>query len=283
MLTFARRLLAFGSIVVVSACASVDGDSQSNAAEAEVVGGRPRAADEYRSVGLVVGQFGLCTGTLVAPSVVLTAAHCASIAPLSFCVGDDCAKTDSMRSVPEAWRGAAACPAGGDMSLVHLSRPLTSVSAMAIDDVAIRGETVCDVVGFGASDRESAEATVGRLRIVQGAGSGLRGIGIEGRADNGDSGGPVICDGKLAAITSCGLPGSAEGWYVATHPFHAWIRDTIDEWSRPAECARFDMRCEHSADHDAMWGCDDLGHWQMLRSCPAGHCAASANGAACPD
>lgn len=279
----ARSVLASSFLIVVSACSSVDADSRAAAAESDVVGGRPRAADEYRSVGLIVGQFGLCTGTLVAPQVVLTATHCSAISPASFCVGDDCAATDSTRSVPEAWRGAAACPAGGDMSLLHLARPMTTVAPMSMDDVAVRGETVCDVVGFGGADRENAEATVGRLRIVQGAGSGLRGIGIAGHADNGDSGGPVICDGKLAAITSCGLPGSSEGWYVATHPFHAWIEDTIAEWSRPAECARFDMRCEHSADHDEMWGCDDLGHWEMLRSCPAGNCTASAQSASCPD
>jgi hypothetical protein len=261
----------------------VDADSQPASTESDVVGGRPRAADEYRSVGLLVGQFGHCTATLVAPQVVLTATHCSAIAPVSFCIDGDCAKTDSTRTVPEAWRGAAACPAGGDMSLVHLSTPMTMVAPMTVEDVAVRGETVCDVVGFGGADPETAEATVGRLRIVQGAGSGLRGIGIDGRADTGDSGGPVICDGKLAAITSCGLSGSAEGWYVATHPFHSWIRDSIDEWSRPAACARFDMRCERAADHDEMWSCDDLGHWQLLRSCPAGNCSVSRDGADCPD
>ena len=167
------------------------------------------------------------------------------------------------------------------MILVHLATPITSVAPLGVDDVTVGVDAECDVVGYGGG--EHVEATVGRLRITERAGSGLKGIGLEGHADVGDSGGPVICDGRLAAITSCGLPDSTEGWYVATQPFHSWLRETIAEWSRPAECARFDMRCERAADHDEMWSCDDSGHWALARACPAGNCYATGNGAGCPD
>ena len=278
------RVLAFGllaSTFVVACASQSESPAPSPAAESDVVGGRARAVDEYRSVGLLVGRLGLCTATLVAPQIVLTATHCAQIAPVSFCVEDDCAPTEIARSVPEEWLGAEVCPSGGDMSLVHLARPITSVEPLAVDDVTVGVDAVCDVVGYGGG--EHAEATVGRLRITERMGSGLKGRGVESRTDVGDSGGPVICNGKLAAITSCGIPGSAEGWYVATQPFHSWLRDTIADWSRPAECTRFDTRCEQAADHDEMWSCDDLGHWTLLRACPAGNCYVTPNQAGCPD
>jgi hypothetical protein len=278
------RALAFcllASSFVVACASQSESSAPTHAAESDVVGGRARGVGEYRSVGLLVGQVGLCTATLVAPQIVLTATHCSRIAPMSFCVDDDCAPTEIARSVPEEWLGAGACPAGGDMSLYHLARPITSVEPLAVDDVTVGADAVCDVVGYGGGD--NSEATVGRLQVTERAGSGLKGRGVESRTDVGDSGGPVICDGKLAAITSCGIPGSAEGWYVTTHAFHSWLRETIDDWSRPAECARFDTRCEQAADHDEMWSCDDLGHWRLLRACPVGNCYATPSRAGCPD
>lgn len=119
------------------------------------------------------------------------------------------------------------------MELVHLEVPITSVAPFAIDDVTIARDAECDAVGYGGDDPEHPEATVGRLRLVEKRGSDLRGISVDGRTDVGDSGGPVICDGHLAAITSCGLPGNVEGWYVATQPFVPWLRETIAESSRP--------------------------------------------------
>lgn len=285
MLPLGRGVLASSLFVVLAACASSESTPPSS--ESEVVGGRARAPGEYRSVGALVGRAGLCTATLVTPQIVLTAAHCGAIQPLSFCVdggaGNECAPTDFARSVPEPWLGVGRCPAGGDMSLIHLAKPITSVAPLGLVDVSAPLDSVCDVVGFGGSDDRHAEATVGQLRVVKTEGSGLNGVGVEGRTDVGDSGGPVVCDGKLAAVTSCGVPGSDAGWYVTTHAFLPWLRETIADWSRPRECTRFDRRCEHASGHDEMWSCDDLGHWRLLRACPAGNCYASSDQAGCPD
>ncbi|HEY1816340.1 MAG TPA: trypsin-like serine protease [Kofleriaceae bacterium] len=48
---------------------------------ARVVGGSAVAPGEFPDVVLVAGWTGLCSGTLIAPDVVLTAGHCTEIDP----------------------------------------------------------------------------------------------------------------------------------------------------------------------------------------------------------
>ncbi len=55
--------------------------------DAPVVGGTPVTAGAYPDVVLVVAPMALCTGTLVAPDVVLTAGHCIGINPTEVVIG----------------------------------------------------------------------------------------------------------------------------------------------------------------------------------------------------
>src|SRR3954468_8047325 len=70
----ARFLVA---IVVVLGGAS----AAVHAADAPVVGGTTVPAGKWPDAVAVIGAQGSCTGTLIAPTVVLTAGHCAEINP----------------------------------------------------------------------------------------------------------------------------------------------------------------------------------------------------------
>src|SRR5690349_18755974 len=61
--------------------------STSAFAAAPVVGGNAAKPGEWPDVALVVAPQALCTGTLIAPDVVLTAGHCIETHPFEVIVG----------------------------------------------------------------------------------------------------------------------------------------------------------------------------------------------------
>ena len=81
---FARRLALAGLIPILASCASdsMVGPSAPRAEPSTIVFGSPDVANTYSNVAAVIarapnGRFSpFCTGTLIAPTVVLTAAHC---------------------------------------------------------------------------------------------------------------------------------------------------------------------------------------------------------------
>lgn len=87
-----RRLLAPSlSLVCLTACGNAPSDPTVATAEQPIVNGTPSVAADDAVVMLVAGE-GLCTGTLVAPNLVITARHCvAEIDESSECgtFGDD--------------------------------------------------------------------------------------------------------------------------------------------------------------------------------------------------
>ena len=56
---------------------------------APVTGGMPVPPGKWPDAVAVVGRGGVCSGVVVAPDVVLTAGHCAEIAPDAIVLGDD--------------------------------------------------------------------------------------------------------------------------------------------------------------------------------------------------
>ncbi len=207
------------------------GGGAATAAEPRVVGGsRVSIADTPWVVYLADAkgtQF--CGGTLVAPTKVLTAAHCTTgFAPKisRVVVGrEDKADTDqgTAIAVDDVWRHPAYTSAdrGFDVAVVTLRRPAPATPLDLADDPKLYAAgTKATALGWGRTSEQGAPSRylLGVTVPVVSDESCKESYGLfqpesmvcagvpEGGVDTcqGDSGGPLVADGKLIGVTSWG-------------------------------------------------------------------------------
>src|SRR5207248_4679353 len=122
-----------------------------------VVGGSLAEPGAFPDVVAVLGSHGSCSGTLVAPDVVVTAGHCAEIDPVEVVAGttDYTAggeRVDVARvSVYPGW------DSGFDVAAIVLAHPLASAAprAVATECSIGRGDEV-EIAGFGTTGTDPA-------------------------------------------------------------------------------------------------------------------------------
>src|SRR5262245_30954955 len=73
------RQAVIAAMLVLAAC--VEQPLAVSDAESAVVGGTAVQSGEWPDAVAVLGSSGTCSGTLIAPDIVLTAGHCANIDP----------------------------------------------------------------------------------------------------------------------------------------------------------------------------------------------------------
>ncbi len=256
--------MRLGAVVLLGLLAGCSGaadeeDADVSAGEGAILGGQSDTGDP--AVGMVrlpTGQFG--SGTLIAPSTVLTAGHVVAGKPTQFFYGTPPAGKDarfdvlSVASIADVaahpcYTDPSKC--GGqkvDVAVLHLAAPIRDVAPIAIVDQPLEylwgllspyeGDS-CTAIGFGAhlqgsratlQVRRSARATIDDVGIVE-----LVTVWGTGIATGGDSGGPLVCAGRIVGTVrgSAGAVPSNSPYtrtreaYVRTDAHRDWIREQM--------------------------------------------------------
>jgi hypothetical protein len=276
-LCLSATLAAFAS----SGCADADGMHDEvrvehlSQARQSIVGGE---TDPTRHAVLAVGSFAdgglaLCTGTLIAPNLILTARHCVTptkqgtvecstdgfaapldpgsigVSPATNALADGRFFAVSQVHVPPA----ADDVCGGDIALLILDGEFAEASAVPIGprlDEPVRSGELYTAVGYGLNldegvgtrrARAGLEVTCGPLDCPgSDSFTSTEFVGDEGVCE-GDSGGPALDpDGQVVGVVSRGTEDCELAVYSAVSAWRAWIREVGEEaynegdYERPA-------------------------------------------------
>lgn len=241
------------SALMIAGAGLVACSPSESASDTKIYGGTPVAAGAYPAVvGLAFGNAGdeayaaECTGTLIAPSVVLTAGHCIDTKQ-DVVVYTGEGQDDAKIPVATAHRVAERLPfpalrryplGYGDYALLKLVEPLQGIEPLPlvqtlVDRVAVERAGQVTLVGYGRREDGRAgrkfEASVS-LQHATGPEAVVGGAGRDACA--GDSGGPALAanpDGKQAVygVVSRGLGlDCGKGGYVGlTSDVATWIAE----------------------------------------------------------
>jgi len=212
-----RLLVPAVLALIVPACV---GDPDLGTAQGEVIGGQMTPEGQFPGVGaLYLPSFGgtMCTGTLIAPDVVLTAGHC--VEPLfigteipGFTLAHDTVTSQpafvpGMRTMQHPMFDIMSDPGTGigtwyDVGLVFLSEPITSVAPIklpnAADGAMLTAGTQLKLVGYGRTSNATQDVGVMYDAVAPIVTPGPTELQISNPGDpqncNGDSGGPALID-----------------------------------------------------------------------------------------
>jgi secreted trypsin-like serine protease len=195
------------------------------------------------------GGAGFCSGAVVGPNLVLTAAHCVSSPQATRVHFRDRSGSPVLANVRRIARhplyradAVKARAKSVDLALVQTAEPLPgSFSSVGITDASSAPGAAFEIAGFGVS-REGAASTSGvlrsaTLRLREPVSNILLWLdSAEGAgACTGDSGAPVFAGGALVGIVAFAQARSGRGCggltqAVRVAPFRDWIERTTAEW-----------------------------------------------------
>ncbi len=229
-----------------------------------IVGGDAVPEGEFTEVVALELSGSTCTGVLVAPTLILTAAHCVvNLPPDAFIAVHTGTAREGMPEALGLEFGAfpdyIPDPTASDTldyGYIVIDRALggpyaTPITDQAEWDAAMRWDALVTIVGYGNVDPDPMVTSDGTKRELTVPIDGFSPRGLEFRAGGdgkdsctGDSGGPVFVelpDGqrRLAGVTSRGsMVCGTGGIYAVSHVPLCWMRDAsgIDVTGRCSTC-----------------------------------------------
>jgi V8-like Glu-specific endopeptidase len=266
---------AAAAALLAAACSAPD---QPASASLPIIGGNFDAGDD--AIVLVEIAAGLCTGTLVAPRVVMTAAHCVSEAIED---GDTANGTVRFGNGQDPWIGEVAVI---DMAMhreysppafVHWDIAALRLAEDAPDGIAPLApnfeplDPARDIglslrtVGFGVTDGQ-AQTGFGIKREVRLTADEINfyHIGVGTATQNtcqGDSGGPTLAsfgsEERIVGVTSFGSDACrARSFLTRVDSMGDWLEQVIDAWSGPCQ---LDGKCVEDGCRTVDPDCDECG------------------------
>jgi MYXO-CTERM domain-containing protein len=234
-----------------------------------IVGGSDVPPGKWPDTVAVLGDSGVCTGTLIAPDVVLTAGHCADINPRTVIANTvDYSRAGGVRVRTSRTVAFPSWERSFDVAVVVLAEPITTVTPRRVGTGCtfnqFTSNTMVRLVGFGATSMDGRaqntllkEAMTAVLDPTCASGNGCEAsiapggefiAGGTGSADScfGDSGGPVYLETSrgpiLVGAVSRGVDNAATpcgggGIYVRTDKIIAWIEEVAGTTIEKDTCA----------------------------------------------